>query len=87
MSQILLADDIGPGGTAFFIVLALIAAVIVIFWAMFGSLRRLKQSVARGAFGEAARQADEDAESAAIDLSKADRAAIRDPAGRDDAGV
>jgi hypothetical protein len=46
-----LADNVGPGGTAFLIVLALIAVTIGIFFALFGSLRRLRQSVADGKFG------------------------------------
>ena len=92
MAPTLLADDIGPGGTAFFVVLALIVAVIVICWAMYGSLRRLKKSVADGAFGQAERKADADA--AGIDLTAAEAATrdpagstTPDPAGRDDAGV
>ncbi len=84
MAPILLADNIGPGGTAFFIVLALIVAALVIFWAMFGSLRRLKQSVARGAFGETEQQAEADAAAA---TRAAGGSATRDPGGRGGAGA
>jgi hypothetical protein len=45
-----LADSVGPGGTAAIVVFALILAVVVIILAMLGSLKRLRQSVSKGTF-------------------------------------
>lgn len=45
------AGQLGAGGTAFAVVLALIIAMTLIFWAMIRSFRRLRQSVASGTFG------------------------------------
>jgi hypothetical protein len=46
----ILADSVGPGGTAAIVVFVLILACVVIILAMLGSLKRLKQSVNRGTF-------------------------------------
>jgi hypothetical protein len=83
MAHLVLADDIGPGGTAFFIVLALIGAALVIFWAMFGSLRRLKKSVASGDFGTQHEARDEPVGAE----SPAEPAATPDQGGRGGAGA
>lgn len=48
-----LADSIGPGGTAAIVVLVLVIACVVIILAMLGSLKRLKQSVSKGTFQQA----------------------------------
>jgi predicted lipid-binding transport protein (Tim44 family) len=45
------AKELGAGGTAFGVVLLLIIAMALIFWAMIRSFRRLRQSVAAGTFG------------------------------------
>jgi hypothetical protein len=45
------ATELGAGGTAFGVVLVLIIAMVLIFWAMIRSFRRLRQSVAAGTFG------------------------------------
>jgi hypothetical protein len=84
MAPILLADNVGPGGTAFLIVLALIAVTIGIFFALTGSLRRLKQSVADGKFGP--QPGDTTPEGESKDEPVAD-AAIPDPGGRGGAGA
>jgi hypothetical protein len=47
----LATEQLGAGGTAFAVVLALIIAMTFIFWAMIRSFRRLRQSVASGTFG------------------------------------
>jgi hypothetical protein len=94
-----LADNVGPGGTAFLIVLALIAVTIGIFFALYGSLRRLRQSVADGKFGPqpgATTPEDDDVSKTAApppgepaaDKAVPDPAAITpDPGGRGGAGV
>jgi hypothetical protein len=94
-----LADNVGPGGTAFLIVLALIAVTIGIFFALFGSLRRLRQSVADGKFGpqpgDPSPEDDDGPNSAAPpaaepvgDAAVADPAAVTpDPGGRGGAGA
>ncbi len=89
MPQILLADNVGPGGTAFLIVLALIAVTIGIFFALFGSLKRLKQSVAAGKFGPQPGDADSDADGAGPEAAAEPDAgaAIPDQGGRGGAGV
>lgn len=48
-----LADSVGPGGTAAIVVFVLILATIVIFVGLLGSLKRLKQSVSKGTFNQA----------------------------------
>jgi hypothetical protein len=48
-----LADSVGPGGTAAIVVFVLILATIAIFVGLLGSLKRLKQSVSKGTFNEA----------------------------------
>jgi hypothetical protein len=45
------AEQLGAGGTAFAVVLALIIAMTFIFWAMIRSFKRLRQSVDTGTFG------------------------------------
>lgn len=88
MAPILLADNVGPGGTAFLIVLALIAVTIGIFFAMFGSLKRLKKSVADGKFGPQSdgTGAQAGSDSGAEDEVAADTA-IPDQGGRAGAGA
>lgn len=56
------SDQLGAGGTAFAVVLALIIAMVFIFWAMIRSFRRLRNSVATGSFGHAEPDADAPAE-------------------------
>lgn len=46
----LLADKVGPGGTAALVVLLLIIASVGIFVALIGSLRRLRGNVSKGTF-------------------------------------
>jgi hypothetical protein len=48
----LASDDIGPGGAGFLVVILLIVAAALIFWAMSGSLKRLRKRVERGTFGQ-----------------------------------
>jgi hypothetical protein len=63
------AKQLGAGGTAFAVVVVLIIAMALIFWAMIRSFRRLRQSVATGTFGHS----DEAQPSAAgADPAKAD---------------
>jgi hypothetical protein len=45
------AEQLGAGGTAFAVVLALIIAMTFIFWAMIRSFKRLRKSVDTGTFG------------------------------------
>lgn len=63
-----LADSVGPGGTAALVVLVLIVASVGIFVAFIGSLRRLRGNVKRGTFqgqSKPAAEAPDDAEPAA----------------------
>lgn len=46
------SDNIGPGGIAFLVVVLLIAASVVIFFAMSRSLKSLRRSVNSGTFGQ-----------------------------------
>jgi hypothetical protein len=93
-----LAAGVGPGGAGFLVVVVLIVAVVAILVAMAGSLRRLRQSVAKGAFGQpgessgtaAGREGDaaaaEGAPASRTEAS-ADNAVTRDPGDRDGAGA
>ena len=65
----LLAAKIGAGGLAFLVVLLLIAASVIIFVAMSGSLKRLRRSVDTGVFDEHA-HAEEGAVDAGSDTAK-----------------
>jgi hypothetical protein len=86
-----LAAGVGPGGTGFLVVVLLIVAVIVIFVAMAGSLKRLRRSVARGAFdqpGESAgTAAAPDGEAAGRTQASAEHGVTRDPEGPGGAGA
>ncbi|HEX4016458.1 MAG TPA: hypothetical protein VHX15_06930 [Frankiaceae bacterium] len=46
----ILADSVGPGGTAALVVLVLIIATIAIFVGLLGSLKRLRQNARTGKF-------------------------------------
>ncbi|MCW2548973.1 MAG: hypothetical protein JWN96_3433 [Mycobacterium sp.] len=63
------AKELGAGGTAFGVVLVLIIAMALIFWAMIRSFRRLRQSVAAGTFGH---PDDADQPPSAADPAKAE---------------
>jgi hypothetical protein len=45
-----LADSVGPGGTAALVVFILIIACVVIFVAFLGSQKRLRRNVSNGVF-------------------------------------
>jgi hypothetical protein len=85
----LASDDIGPGGAGFLVVILLIVAAALIFWAMSGSLKRLRKSVERGTFGQP-REVEQakPAESRAIEDESDPAAGVRsDPGGPGDAGA
>jgi hypothetical protein len=49
-ASIVLADSVGPGGTAAIVVFILIVATVGIFVAFLGSQKRLRQNVSKGTF-------------------------------------
>jgi hypothetical protein len=59
------SQELGAGGTAFAVVLVLIIAMTLIFWAMIRSFRRLRQSVSTGTFGH-----PDDADQSPSDVEK-----------------
>jgi hypothetical protein len=73
-----LADSVGPGGTAALVVFLLIIAVVLIFLAMLGSLRRLRQRVRAGTFNQGERSPAADSEAGA-DSAQSGDAVTRDP--------
>ncbi len=56
-----LADSVGPGGTAAIVVFVLIIACVGLFLAFIGSQKRLRQNVSRGTFNTADKRLKEDA--------------------------
>ncbi len=93
-----LADKVGPGGTAALVVFVLIIACIAIFLALVGSLRRLRQRVSDGTFnaqgqshaGKSGAAASAEATRAKSTRAKSTRAkdvVTRDPGGQGGADV
>jgi hypothetical protein len=80
----ILADSVGPGGTAALVVLVLIIASVGIFVAFVGSLRRLRGNVRRGTFQGAPSAKAKDQDDAA---DPEPETATPDPKGRGAAGA
>ncbi len=79
----LLAAKIGAGGLGFLVVLLLIAAAVVIFIAMSGSLKRLRRSVDSGEFEHHVEEQAAQVRKADDDAGTSGEAAVsRDPSGR-----
>lgn len=79
-----LADSVGPGGTAAIVVFVLILASVGIFVAFIGSQKRLRQNVSRGMFNTQDKQVKEDAPAA---TPPAKDAVSPDPEDRPGAGA
>lgn len=81
-APVVLADSVGPGGTAALVVLILIIACVGIFFAFVGSLRRLRGNVSKGLFqGQQRRDATSAAADDSSDTSHAEGAVTPDPKG------
>ena len=80
-----LADSVGPGGTAAIVVFALIIACVGIFIAFAGSLKRLRGNVAKGTFN--AHGTPPPDQGAAAEATPDDKAVSRDPGGQPGAGA
>ena len=81
-----LADSVGPGGTAAIVVFVLILACLVIFVGFLGSLKRLRRNASNGTFN--IREQEENSQAAsATKPARADDPVTRDPGGPGGAGV
>jgi len=63
-AHVILADSVGPGGTAALVVFILIIACVGIFVAFLGSQKRLRQNVSNGVFKTHDPHAPKDAKAA-----------------------
>jgi hypothetical protein len=84
-----LADSVGPGGTAAIVVFVLIIACVGIFIAFLGSIRRLRENTSNGTFKTQSKSPAADA-GAAAEALKAERpedSVTRDPGGPSGAGA
>ena len=89
VASTVLADSVGPGGTAAIVVFVLIIACVGIFIAFLGSIRRLRENTTNGTFKTQGKPSAADA-GAAAEALKAERpedAATRDPGGQTGAGA
>ncbi len=80
-----LADSVGPGGTAALVMLVLIIACVGIFFAFTGSLKRLRGNVAKGTFNTEQDSPKKDAKTA--ESTPVERAVTQDPKGPNGAGA
>jgi hypothetical protein len=78
-----LADSVGPGGTAALVVLVLIVACVGIFFAFIGSLKRLRKNVKLGTFNTESHTATaESTADAEANPAEANETVTPDPKGR-----
>jgi hypothetical protein len=80
-ANVVLADSVGPGGTAALVVFILIIACVGIFVAFLGSQKRLRQNVDKGIFKTHDPRAPKDANAAATET------VTRDPGDRSGEGA